>query len=63
MVCQKRKKQKIEEKIRNKNRQYVSSTVELRGVSSCCIRTGFTARDKSNMQDPFLNHNSKMLEV
>ena len=58
-----RSKQKSEEKIRGKNQQYVSSTAQLRGVSSCYIHIGFTARVRRNILGPFLNHNSKMMEV
>ena len=41
----------------------VRSAVQLGGVSSCYVRIGFTARIQRNIQGPFLNHNSKMMEV
>jgi hypothetical protein len=54
---------KVKRKYEKKNRQYVSSTVELRGVSSCYICIGFTARVERNILGSFLNHNSKIMEV
>lgn len=63
MVCQKRKKQTKSEEKKQKKRVYVSATVQLRGVWSCYIRTGFTARVQRNVQGPFLKHDSKIMEV
>lgn len=60
---ERKKKTKKRRENAKKNRQYVSSTIQLRGVSSCSVRIGFTARVQRNTLGPFLDHNSKMMEV
>ena len=54
---------KVKRKHGKKNRQYVSSTAQFRGVSSCYIRIEFTARVQQSILGTFLNHNSKIMEI